>query len=70
LDTSQTHDKNSVPFLIGSLAICLLVIVTAAWLLKKPPVTASPFDEVKPAATAPATPGDAPAAPADAPAKP
>jgi hypothetical protein len=67
VDTTEKHDKNSVPFLLATVAIGLLIIVTAAVLLRKPVATASPFDVTPaPAATAPATPGEAPAAPGDA----
>jgi hypothetical protein len=53
-----------VGFLVGTIIVGILVMVTASLLLRKPPVTdpfdkpADPFD--KPAATAPAAPADAP----------
>jgi hypothetical protein len=56
LDTTEKHDKNSVPFLVATVVIGLLIIVTAAVLLRKPVVTASPFDVSPAPSAAPASP--------------
>ena len=48
MDTPETHDKNSVPFLIGIIVIGILMIVMAAVLLRKPVSEASPYDAPAP----------------------
>jgi hypothetical protein len=64
MDMSEKHDRNSVPFLIGTVVLGIAILVTAAVMLRKPVVTASPFDEVPaPAAAAPAVPGETAPAP-------
>ncbi len=57
MDTPDTHDKSSIPFLIGIIVIGILIIVMAAVLLRKPVSEASPYDKpASPAAAAPPAP--------------
>ena len=52
MDATEQHDHNSVPFLLGTVVIGILILVLAAVLLRKPVNQGSPFDTPAPAGAA------------------
>jgi hypothetical protein len=55
MDPTEQHDRRPVMFPVGTIIIGILVIVLAAFFLRKPVTQASPYDASKPIQAPPAS---------------